>query len=298
MKILITGGTGLIGSELVERLSFNHDITVLTRSKQKAEKLARKGVSCIHDLDEWTNDQHYHAIINLAGEPIVDRRWTQKRKSVLINSRVTLTQKIVEKIENNQNKPNVLISGSAVGIYGDSESETFSESSEFEVNDFGAYCCHEWEKAALRAEDSGVRTCIVRTGIVLSNKGGMLKKLLLPFRFGLGGRIGHGKQWLSWIHIDDQVDAILHLFSNHDSRGTYNLTAPEAVTNGTFTTSLGKALRRPTWFTVPAFVIKAALGEASLLLLGGQRVTPDRLLSEGFSFKFQNLDAALNNLLD
>ena len=298
MNILITGGTGLIGSELVNRLSPDHDLTVLTRSKQSAEQLSLRGIKSIHDLDEWTPDQKFDAIINLAGEPIVDRRWTARRKAMLINSRVTLTQKIVEKIERSENKPSVLISGSAVGIYGDSQTEIFSENNEIEVNDFGAYCCKEWEKAALRAEDAGVRTCIVRTGIVLSAKGGMLKKLLLPFRLGLGGKIGHGNQWLSWIHIDDQVDAILHLFNSPSSKGIYNLTAPQAVTNQGFTASLGKAVKRPTWFSVPAFVIKAALGEASLLLLGGQRVAPERLLAEGFRFKFERLDAALDHLLD
>ena len=301
MNLFITGGTGLIGSALCRELLRRNDrITVLSRRPRKAEALLGEGIRIVSDLNEWPSDTAYDAVINLAGEPIVGKRWSGKRKNILRESRVALTQTLVNRIAGASSKPTVLLSASAVGYYGDTGDAEIGEMHALQAGtrgtDFGAQLCHDWEACAQRAAESGVRVCLLRTGLVLSGEGGMLRQMLPAFRLGLGAKIGDGCQWMSWIHITDLVNAILHLLDNSGSRGAYNLTAPAPATNALFTRTLAEQLHRPAILTAPAFGIRLALGEAAHLLLGGQKAMPYRLLEEGFRFTYTELPNALRAL--
>ena len=296
MKFLITGGTGLIGSELVKRFSRGgNKITVLSRNPSRAAEKLGQDVTIVKDLGAATGSGRFDVVINLAGEPIVGRRWSEKRKKQLWDSRVTLTEQLVQGISASGKRPSVLVSGSAIGYYGDCGDRTIDENSPA-ADDFGARLCQAWEEAAVAAEQADIRTCRIRTGLVLSGKGGMLGQMLLPFKFGLGSRLGSGNQWMSWIHIDDQLAAIESMVADDSMQGAYNLTAPAPVTNREFTRTLARVVRRPAFLVTPAFAIKAALGESAHLLLGGQKVLPGRLSEQGFSFRYADLNAALESL--
>ena len=297
MKLLITGGTGFIGQHLVAALlKQNHQITVLSRQPDTLKKRYRERVRSMTSLDEWQADDTYHAVINLAGAPIVDRRWTDHQKQLIWDSRILLTEKLIERMSAANRTPGILISGSAIGYYGDTGDLAVDEDSP-NGSDFGARMCHAWESTAFNAQSLGVRTCIIRTGLVLDQAGGILKKMIPPFRFFLGSRLGNGQQWMSWIHINDQVGAMLALLNHVDAEGIYNLTAPEPVTNATLTQTLATSLHRPSFLTIPDWLIKAALGEASHLLLGGQKVFPSRLQALHYVYQYPHLIGALNNLL-
>jgi len=297
MKILITGGTGLIGRALCRELHARGcTLTVLSRAPATVAEKCGGDVTALASLDDWRAGDAFDAVVNLAGAPIADRRWTAKRKRVLWSSRVTITEKLAAKIATVESPPRALISASAVGYYGDTGAREVDESAP-PGSDFGAKLCVAWEAAAAAIESTGVRVCIARTGIVLSRSGGMLTRMLPVFKFGLGARIGGGEQYLSWIHIDDYIDMLCRLLFDDAHRGAYNLCAPAAVTNAEFTVQLARALHRPAVLRAPAVVIKAALGEASLLLLGGQRVTPARLLAAGHPFRYATLDDALAALI-
>ena len=295
MNILITGGTGLIGRALCAALLRDgHGLTVLSRKPQSVAAKCGPAVRVIASLDEWKPDQHFDAVINLAGEPIVDARWSTERKNLLWQSRVTLTERLVRKIESARQRPKVLLSGSAIGYYGDTGSAPLDEAANA-GKDFGAELCAAWEAAALKAGPHDVRVFLLRTGLVLSAGGGMLAKMRLPFSLGLGARLGNGQQWMSWIHIDDYVAIVRMLLTHADAEGPVNMTAPVPVTNADFTASLARALHRPAVLFAPAPLLKLAMGERSLLLLGGQRVLPAKAEAMGYAFAFRTLEEALRS---
>ena len=245
MHILITGGTGLIGRQLCKALlAEGHALTVLSRNPESVPAKCGREVAAMTSLDEWQPDRNFDAVINLAGEPIVDARWTLQRKRVLWDSRVTLTQDLVRHLAAAARKPGVLLSGSAIGYYGD-RGDTPLDENAVAGTDFPARLCKTWEAAALAAEASGVRVCLLRTGLVLSRRGGLLRRMRLPFRLGLGARLGNGKQWMSWIHIDDYVAIVLRLLHGEQASGPYNLTAPQPVTNRKFTSTLAQICIAP-----------------------------------------------------
>jgi uncharacterized protein (TIGR01777 family) len=297
MHILITGGTGLIGRSLCAALTaLGAQITVLSRRPQQVASLCGSRVQAMQSLDEWTPEIKFDAVINLAGEPIVDAYWTPRRKQVLRDSRIQLTQHLVEKIQQAKSKPEVLISGSAIGYYGIVPEQSLNEDAPH-GQDFSAQLCADWELAAKKAQEFGVRVVLLRTGLVLDETGGMLKKLLLPFQLALGSRLGNGKQWMSWVHWQDYLRAVLFLLNNVKTEGAYNLTAPAPVTNAVFTKTLAQTLGRPAFFVAPAFILKLVMGERSDLLLGGQKVFPQRLQESGFVFEFPELPTALQEIL-
>ena len=297
MHILITGGTGLIGRQLCKALlAQGHELTVFSRNPASVPVKCGAGVHAMAAFGEWHPGQTFDAVINLAGEPIVDARWTARRKRVLWESRVTLTKELVRHIAAAGHKPTVLLSGSAVGYYGDRGDAALDETADA-GEDFAAQLCKAWEDAARGAEQAGVRVCLLRTGLVLSNDGGLLGRMLLPFKLGLGARLGDGKQWMSWVHIDDYVAMLLGLLSDAQASGPYNMTAPQPVTNAGFTAALAKVLHRPALFAAPAPLLKLAMGERASLLLEGQKVLPGRMSAAGYRFKFSYLADALGNLL-
>jgi len=297
MKILITGGTGLIGRRLCKALlAKGHELTVLSRKPETVTVKCGAAVQAIATLDEWHADTVFDAVINLAGEPIVDARWTEERKQRLWQSRVSLTEALIQCIANATHKPSVLLSGSATGFYGDS-GDTILEESRLPATDFGGQLCSAWESVAQTADAFGVRVCLLRTGLVLDSAGGLLGRMLLPFKLGLAARLGDGKQWMSWIHVDDYVAIVLLLLENQQATGAYNMTAPEPVTNSEFTQTLAQVLHRPALFVAPAFLLKLLLGEMSVLLLGGQRALPTKLQTLGYDFTYANLETALKSLL-
>jgi uncharacterized protein (TIGR01777 family) len=297
MRILITGGTGLIGRHLCKALlAQGHLLTVLSRSPETVAVKCGAAVQAMASLEEWRADRTFDAVVNLAGEPIVDAYWSEKRKQVLRDSRIALTERLVQCIASVKQKPTVLLSGSAVGYYGDGGDSELDESSNAGP-DFAADLCRDWEEAALVAENHGVRVCMLRTGLVLSEDGGLLGRMLLPFKLGLGTRLGDGKQWMSWVHIDDYVQMVLSLLDDELSRGPFNMTAPQPVTNAEFTRTLAHTLHRPAIFAAPGRVLRLAMGERASLLLEGQRVLPTRLAAAGYQFKFPDLASALNDVL-
>ena len=297
MRILITGGTGLIGRHLCKALVVRgHQLTVLSRHPETVAVKCGASVQAMAALDEWQPDRELDAVINLAGEPIVDKAWSEKRKQVLRDSRIALTCKLVQRIAVARKKPAVLLSGSAVGYYGDCGDAELNESV-IAGNDFAAGLCRDWEAAALAAEMHNVRVCLLRTGLVLSSEGGLLGKMLLPFKLGLGARLGNGGQWMSWVHIEDYVAMVLRLLEDEQLRGAFNMTAPHPVTNGEFTQTLASALHRPALFIVPGLLLRLTMGERAALMLEGQRVLPTKLDAAGCRFRFSDLGHALNDLL-
>jgi len=297
MHILLTGGTGLIGRGLCRHWAAQgHRLVVWSRTPQRVASLCGAQVRGIGRLEELA-DEPLDAVINLAGAPIADRPWTHKRKALLWTSRVSLTEQLLSWLEGRVQRPRVLLSGSAVGWYGDGGERELQEDAPPVSEDFASQLCVAWEETAQRAEALGIRVVLLRTGLVLARDGGFLKRLLPPFRLGLGGPIGDGRQWMSWVHLADQIALIDFLLQRDDARGPYNACAPQPVRNAEFARSLGRVLHRPACLPVPAFALRLGLGELAGLLLGGQRAVPARLTEAGFSFRFSNLDAALDDLL-
>jgi uncharacterized protein (TIGR01777 family) len=297
MKILITGGTGFIGRELCKNLrEKKHQLTVLSRKPETVTLLCGPDVQAINNLDNLSANDQFDAIINLAGEGIADARWSPSRKQILLDSRVKVTAQLIAFIDRAQKKPGVLISGSAVGYYGNQGAAVLDENSAFK-DGFSNSLCAEWEAVAEQAKSYGVRVCIIRTGLVVGAKGGFLKRMLLPFKLGLGGRLGDGRQWMSWIHMKDYIRIMLLMLETNKLEGIFNATAPNPVSNDQFTCCLAKNLSRPAFLPVPAFALKLLMGEMSELLLGGQRVLPKRLQQENFEFEFTTLEQALQDVL-
>lgn len=296
MKILVTGGTGFIGQSFIrQRLANGDEVSCLTRFPNKIDSLFEGRVTGFQELPD---DKHFEidAVVNLAGEPIIDKRWSTEQKKIIRDSRIDTTRKLIDWMTNLNHQPEVLVSGSAIGFYGSHSEGKLSEEGAINAG-FTHQLCSDWEAEALRAETHGIRVCLIRTGIVLGD-GGALKKMLLPFKLGLGGTVATGRQWMSWIHIDDEVEVISMLLTHPQLNGVFNLTAPNAVTNKQFTHSLAAALNRPSCIPMPGFMLKALLGEGAELLLEGQHVVPKKLLDIGYQFKFERIDDAFRDIFE
>lgn len=296
-SILITGGSGFLGSALIaDWLKQGHRMTVISRNPLVAmQKLGAK-VNVVDSLKLLPAHVHFDAVVNLAGAPIFGSRWSVARKQLLRDSRIKLTEQLVGFLAELPVKPEVLISGSAIGVYGSQADRLLTESSNANP-DFSQQLCADWESAALKAETLGIRVCLVRTGLVLDKDGGLLQRMLPAFRLGMGGQLGDGRQWMSWIHRQDWVEIVDTLLSCTDLQGAFNATAPQPVSNLEFSRSLARHLHRPMLMPLPARLLKLLLGEMSELVLGSQRVIPERLQTAGFKFGFTRLDDALTQIL-
>lgn len=309
---LITGATGFIGKYYINNIlntqsnqiaentyapKIPNQIFVLTRNRDKANKIFNnKSIIAITNLQEII-DKKIDIIINLAGEPIADKRWSDKQKLILLKSRIDTTSQIIEFIKLNKNRPEIFISASAIGFFGSHQDELLFEESPFH-DEFTHFLCKEWEEQANKARDFGVTTCITRFGIVLGKNGGALKKMLPSFKMGLGGKISSGKQFMSWIHIQDVTNAINFLISKNMS-GTFNLTSPNPERNINFTIKLADELGRPHFFSVPELMIKLIFSEMGEALLSrGCRVYPKKLIDNGFKFKYEKLEDALYEIIN
>lgn len=299
MKILISGASGLVGKALQESLKESGDqVVCLVRDRSKVSESAifwdpANGLVDIASLEG------FDAVVNLAGESIAAGRWNDRLKRRILNSRLDSTKTLVNALIRLKQPPKVFVNASAIGIYGDRADEICTEESRI-GSGFLADVCRQWEEAALVAEDKGIRTVLLRIGVVLSSEGGALTKMLPPFKLGLGGRLGSGEQYMSWVAIDDLVGAILFTISNDSLKGPVNVVAPDAIKNKDFTTVLGKVLSRPTILPVPEFALKALAGNemAEEVLLGSTYVEPTKLLQAGYAFKYPKLEKALDDLVE
>lgn len=294
MRILITGGTGFLGQQLCRVLLHeNHQLTVLTRKPDVVFKRYQGKVRAIARLGDLTLEDYFDVVINLAGEGIADKPWTNQRKRLLYSSRVTLTEELVDWMQRANTPPKTFISSSAIGWYGNQNDAIVDEDSP-PHKEYIHRLCDEWEQAALVARDLPTRVCVLRTGVVLGLQGGMLKRLWPVFALNLGGRLGDGKQWLSWISLYDYLSAVLFLMTHPQLQGVFNLTAPQPITNSEFTQTLAAQLHRKAILPVPRAILALIMGEMSTLLLDGQRVLPSRLLKAGFRFRTPSLSEALS----
>lgn len=292
MNILISGGTGFIGQALCRHfLAQGHTLYVISRQPDQVSRLFNQPIAAAKDPLVWLN-QPMEVVINLAGAPIADARWSSARKEYLVDSRISPTRQLIQYMQQAAHTPKVFISGSAIGIYGAHGSEPVTESGHCH-DDFAHQLCLQWEAEALAATTMGIRTCLLRTGLVLDRDGGMLGRLLPVFKLGLGGRIGSGKQYMPWIHREDMVRVIQYLIDHQDIEGAINATAPHPVSNAAFSRILAAALKRPLLCPVPAFALNLALGEMAQMLLNGANVVPKRLLDHGFKFRYETLTHAL-----
>lgn len=297
-RYLVTGGTGFVGHALCQQLvRHGAALTVLSRDPARASSLLPAGSRAVGSLDQLAPTEHFDVVINLAGEPIADKRWSAKRKRILEASRVELTRNLVGWMLASSRPPRVFVSASAIGYYGDQGERTVTEDGEPHI-EYAHQLCAAWEAAALQAADSGIRTAILRIGLVVGPAGGFLARMLPPFRLGLGGPIGSGRQWMSWIHRKDLLRLIELLVEREDLAGVFNATAPTPVTGREFADTLGRVLRRPAIVPAPALVFRVVFGEMSQLLLTGQRVLPRRAEAAGFHFEFLDLERALRDVLE
>ncbi|WP_423185970.1 TIGR01777 family oxidoreductase [Alishewanella sp. d11] len=292
MNILITGGTGLIGSALTTLWQTEHRIWILTRNKTRQNTEAVHYIQTLSQVDFNQLD----AVVNLAGEPIADKRWTEAQKRQICESRWQVTEQIAQLIQQAATPPKTFISGSAIGYYGRQANQEITEDYQAYFPEFSHDICARWENLAQQASSENTRVCMLRTGIVLAERGGALKKMLPPFKLGLGGVIGSGEQYMSWIHLKDMVALIDFILKQPSLSGPINAVAPKAVSNRSFTETLAKRLNRPALLPMPAFMAKLLFGEMSEILLYGQRVVPKKLLDAGFHFSYPQLAAALADL--
>lgn len=298
MRILITGATGSVGKVVVEQLlEAGDEVVVMTRNIAKAAIIL--GSQCSYYQWSDTNSlppmeafEGVDGIVNLMGENIADKRWTDEQKKKIYNSRIDGTARLVEALKQLEKRPKVFVSASAVGVYGDRKDEEINESSS-SGDDFLAHVCKDWEEEANKASEQGLRVVLIRTGIVLSRGGGALSKMLPLFKKGLGGPIGSGNQYMSWIHVEDLAAMYVEALKNENVNGPHNGTAPYPATNKEFTQALGKVLKRPTALRAPAFALKAVFGEMAGTLLGGQKVLPTKFKDVKFRYKYPTLDMAL-----
>ncbi len=290
MRILVTGGTGFVGQALCPRLrAAGHEVVVLSRT---ASARPPPGVAAVVSRMDELAAEKIDAVVNLAGAPIGDARWTESRKRLLLESRTTTTAGLVEWMRKSARRPQVLVSASAVGYYGEQGDRTITEESK-PTPGFTHDLCAAWEREAGKAAALGVRVCVMRIGVVLDRGGGALAKMLPAFRLGAGGRLGTGRHYFPWIHRDNVVAICQWLLDNPPASGAYNVSAPNPVTNAEFTRALGRALGRPTVLPMPGAALKLLFGEMSELLLVSDRMVPHRLLAGGFSFSYPELDEAL-----
>ncbi|MEF8845336.1 MAG: TIGR01777 family oxidoreductase [Bacteroidales bacterium] len=304
MKILVIGATGFIGKPLVEKLlERNHEIYIFTRDDQKARRLFGDRVF----IQQWKTDEYIllqeyahkvHIVINLAGENLGGKLWKGDQKRKILSSRVNIGKALSFALKQSEDKPYLLIQGSAIGYYGFSEDQTFTEQSPTGEG-FLPMVAQQWEDSVRNVKEDNTRKIFVRTGIVLGREGGILPQMMKSFRFFVGGPLGSGKQWLSWIHIDDETEAIVKLAETKGLEGPYNLTAPNPVTMQEFATTLGKVMNKPSWLPAPAFFLKMTLGDmAKEMILQGQKVMPEKLEKIGYEFKYKDLESALRDLLN
>ncbi|WP_226035339.1 TIGR01777 family oxidoreductase [Aquibacillus saliphilus] len=297
MKIAITGGTGFVGKQVTDQLvKQNHEVYILTRSPDN-----------YHDTNEVTyvgwlreNDQPskklpaLDAIVNLAGDSLFGY-WTKNKKRRILQSRLTATENVIHLIKTMEIKPKVLVNASAIGYYGTSTSDFYTEKNATAGNDFLAHVTEKWEQTASAAESFGVRTVYARFGIILGTEGA-LPLMTLPFKLMVGGKVGSGEQWMSWIHIQDVVGLIIFAIENNQISGPLNITTPTPIKNKEFTMTIAKVLKRPNLITAPSFAIKTILGEMSILVLKGQHVTPEKAVAQKYPFYFTHLDHALRDI--
>ncbi len=298
-NILVTGGTGFIGTHLCKFLiEQEHDVTVLSRRPPASGDDPHRGrVSYVSSLGELNPDNQWFAVINLAGEPLNSGRWNNERKAKFRGSRIDLTRSLIQWMQSLANPPTVFLSGSAIGWYGHWEDEALDENSTAHGG-FAHELCRDWESAAMEGAPQGTRVCCIRIGLVLGADGGPLPEMLLPAKLGLGGPMGSGQQWWSWIHIDDLVQLFDFLLRATAVEGPVNGTAPHPVPQKEFARCLGRTLGRPAFMPLPGFVARLLLGEfASELLLRGQRVMPAAAEQAGFEYQFAQLEPALRDLL-
>ncbi len=306
----MTGATGFVGSRLVQRLlAEQHQVVAFTRNVSRAAEILPNSENLEivayspKEAGDWQKKiAGCEGVVNLAGEPIAENRWTPELKKNLLESRTLTTQNVVNAIASLHASvtaqanptPTVLVNASAIGFYGTSETASFTENSEA-GKDFLAEVCQAWEAEANKVKDSGTRLVILRIGIVLEN-GGALGKMLAPFKMFAGGPIGSGKQWFSWIHREDLVNLILKALTS-DMEGVYNATAPNPVKMADLTTTLGQVMNRPSWLPVPGFALEALLGDGAIVVLEGQQVLPQRTLSAGFQYQYPSVKEALQAIL-
>jgi uncharacterized protein (TIGR01777 family) len=300
MHILIAGGTGQIGRPFCEALlAAGHAVTLLSRSPGRAAPPAGANLAAWdgQTAQGWgALAAEVDAVVNLAGENISARQWSPAQKQAILNSRVQAGKALTAALQAAPRRPRVLLQASAIGYYGSTGDLRLDENSPADAGFFGQICS-AWEDSTLAVEAMGVRRAVIRTGLVLTRTGGILSRVRLPVQLFAGGPLGSGRQWMSWIHIQDQVRAMVALLEDPRASGVYNLTAPEPLTNADFTRTLARVLHRPYWLPAPAFALRLLLGEMSSLVLEGQRVLPARLVASGFSYQFSALEPALRNLL-
>ncbi|MEG5034652.1 thylakoid membrane protein ThyD [Microcoleus sp. AT3-D2] len=305
MKVAIAGATGFVGSRLVEKLqAAGHQVVVLSRDAAKASRVfpasAYPNLEVVAYTPASSGDWQKSiagcdAVVNLAGVPIAEERWTEARQQAILDSRRLTTAKLVEAIVNANPRPSVFVSASAIGYYGTSETSEFDETS-LAGNDFLAAVCKDWEAAAQPAKNAGTRLAILRLGIVLG-MGGALAKMLPPFKLFAGGPLGTGKQWFSWVHREDVVDLILYALQNSQVEGVLNATSPNPVRMNELCQTLGEVLKRPSWLPVPGFALEMLLGDGAKLVLEGQKVLPKQTLASGFQYQYPTLKLALEEIL-
>jgi hypothetical protein len=302
LRIVVAGGSGLIGRKLIgSLLQAHHEVTLISRTPEKAGNFFpsvqvrfwdAKNEPALTDILDGAD-----AVINLIGESLASKRWTQIQKERILASRIESTRAVIQAINHAHHKPFVLLNASAVGYYGNVPEDEVTESAPRGTG-FLADVCDLWEAEALKVQKFGVRVVLMRTGIVLDNNGGALQNIIMPFRFFIGGPPGSGRQWFPWIHLQDEVSAILFAMENDHMSGPLNLAAPESVRMTDFCRMLGRIVHRPSWMHAPAWILKFVLGEmAEPLLLHGQKMIPQKLIESGFKFQFPKLEDALRDLL-
>ena len=295
MKVIIAGGTGFVGRRLTRALGkAGHEVVVLSRSASLPPEGAARVVAW---SGPWRDElEDAGAVVNLAGAGIADRRWTAERKEEIRESRVAATRRLVEAMARSRRRPDVLVNASAVGYYGDRGDERLAERAAAGAG-FLTDVCSAWESEAARAEAAKVRVVLLRFGVVLGSEGGALPRMLVPFRLGLGGRLGSGRQYMSWIHVEDAVGLARMALERRETRGPLNVVAPGPQTNAAFSRALASVLGRPCFLTAPAFALRLVLGEMSEMLLASQRVEPAAALAAGYDFRFPDLAPALRDLV-
>lgn len=298
MRIAITGGTGLVGRALSDSLlADGHDLFILTRNRVNRYHNAITYIEWMSDeVDLMAELGTIDVFINLAGESINSGRWTEERKARILNSRLKATEEVVSIIKRLPEKPRLLINASAIGYYGTSLHETFTEADEKAGHDFLAQTVKSWEETTKDVVELGVRTVFARFGIILDKNSGALPRMAFPYRLFAGGTVGSGQQWVSWIHLADVVRGIRHVIETSELEGPVNFCAPQPVRMKEFGKTLGTVLHRPHWIPAPGFALKLVLGEMSLLVLEGQQVRPDKLLNSGFSFTYPTLYEAIRHI--